>query len=130
MALTKKDRAQVKAMYGGRCAYCGEPLADRWHVDHVEPVRREFRFKSGGGIKNTGRLLNADNDRLENMKPACAPCNIDKHSMPLEAWREKLQRTCDVLERNSPTYRHGLRFGLIEQRRKPVQFYFERNANE
>lgn len=126
MALTKKKREAIRAMYGGRCAYCGELLGERWHADHVEPVRRDFAFKPGGGTASTGTMQNPEKDCIKNMKPACAPCNIDKHSMPLEAWRKKLQRTCDVLERNSPTYRHGLRFGLIEPKRQDVVFYFER----
>jgi 5-methylcytosine-specific restriction endonuclease McrA len=50
----------VKA-YGGRCAYCGEkaPLV----VEHVVPVSR-------GGT-----------NYIENIVPACQPCNARKHRL-------------------------------------------------
>ena len=38
--LTAAERASVWAKYDGCCAYCGCALPDRWHVDHLKPVRR------------------------------------------------------------------------------------------
>lgn len=52
-----------------RCAYCGEenfPLT----VDHVIPVSR------GGS------------DELENLAPACMPCNREKLNFTPDEWRE------------------------------------------
>ncbi|CAD7741099.1 hypothetical protein LMG31884_47280 (plasmid) [Xanthomonas hydrangeae] len=126
MALTKSQRETVRCMFDGRCAYCGEELGPRWHVDHVEAVVRDFVFLPGGGTRNTGKMIRVENDRLTNLMPACPPCNIDKHSMPLEAWRAKLARACEVLARNNPTYRHALRYGLIHETSCPVVFHFER----
>ena len=40
MALTKKQRAELRMKFGGRCAYCGCELGDKWHADHVQPVIR------------------------------------------------------------------------------------------
>lgn len=125
LKLKKAEREQLKQKYDGRCAYCGEPLADRWHVDHLEAVEREFVYKRGKGFVATGKLYRPQNDTLENMMPSCPPCNIDKHSMPLEAWRGKLQRAVDVLTRNNPTYRHAKRFGLVAETGAKVVFYFE-----
>ncbi|KWE83344.1 HNH endonuclease [Burkholderia ubonensis] len=128
--LTKAQREQVRQMFGGRCAYCGAELSNRWHADHFEPVHRQldlvhtergYRFKSGPPTR-------PEHDVLENHMPACAPCNIDKHAMPLEAWRAKLSRTLDVLNRNYPTYRHAGRFGLLHETPAPIIFYFERVA--
>lgn len=127
MRLTKEQREVVRGRFNGRCAYCGEPLSERWHADHFIAVRRDFEFINGG-TRNTGKLLNPENDRIENMMPACPPCNLDKHSMPLEAWRRKLQRSCEVLQRNNPTYRHATRFGLVRETSEPIVFYFERVA--
>jgi hypothetical protein len=107
--------------FGGLCAYCGKPLGDRWHADHFEPVRREW-WKSGGGFENP------QHDTMENMMPACAPCNIDKHAMVLEQWRMKLQRACEVLQNNHATYRHAVRFGLVNETGARVVFHFEREA--
>jgi hypothetical protein len=50
------DRALLREKFGGRCAYCGEPLGERWHADHVEPVIRDLRF-ADGKVMTTGKLL-------------------------------------------------------------------------
>lgn len=43
MALTKKQRAELRMKFGGRCAYCGCELPEKgWHADHVEAVRRNI----------------------------------------------------------------------------------------
>lgn len=68
MPLTKTQREALKPMFGGRCAYCGCELGDKWHADHVEPVYRNF----------DGRLLNPHNERPDNYFPACVPCNLFK----------------------------------------------------
>ncbi|HHR4690493.1 TPA: HNH endonuclease, partial [Salmonella enterica] len=37
MSLTKKQRAELRMKFGGRCAYCGCVLPEKgWHADHVE----------------------------------------------------------------------------------------------
>lgn len=119
MKLTKAQREQVRMMFDGRCAYCGQPLGDRWHADHFEPVHR-----APSGMERP------ENDRADQMMPACGPCNIDKATFPLEEWRMKLERGPDVLMRNHPTYRHCLRFGLVQETRRPVVFYFETYAQQ
>jgi 5-methylcytosine-specific restriction endonuclease McrA len=116
--LTKKQRETLRAKYDGRCAYCGDQLGDRWHADHLEPVRREWWKKDGG-------MERPENDTEANLMPSCAPCNIDKHAMPLEEWRKKLERAPEVLTRNNPTYRHALRFGLVSEMQTKVAFLFE-----
>lgn len=123
MKLTKAQRATLHQMFGGLCAYCGGVLGDRWHADHVEPVRREWWKKEGG-------MERPENDTLANIMPACAPCNIDKHAMSLEDWRKKLAGSVGVLNRNHPTYRHACRFGLLVETGALVVFHFERVAAE
>lgn len=125
MKTTKAQRNALFNRFGGRCAYCGAPLGLRWHADHVEPVRRGLVFQQGKGLVPNGQMDRPENDRFDNLMPSCAPCNIDKHSMSLEAWRQKLQSACDVLGRNNPTYRHARRFGLVVETAKPVLFHFE-----
>lgn len=133
MKISKAEREKLKMKFGGVCAYCGQPLADRWHVDHIEAVEREMVFVREGHrtrLKPTGKFHRPERDCIENMNPACAPCNIDKHAMSLESWRLKLQRACDVLTRNNPTYRHAIRFGLLAETDAAVVFHFERAAQE
>lgn len=129
MRLTKQEREVVRGKFGGRCAYCGCELGDRWHADHFEAVVRNMRWERGKGFVPTGTLLRPQHDTIDNLMPACAPCNIDKGSNSLDWWRGKLQGAVGVLARNNPTFRHAMRFGLIEETNAPVRFYFERIAN-
>jgi hypothetical protein len=65
--LSKKKRQEIMERDGFTCQYCGD-VAGPFHIDHVHPVSR-------GG----------DND-MENLKVACATCNISKGSKTLEEW--------------------------------------------
>jgi 5-methylcytosine-specific restriction endonuclease McrA len=119
--LTKSQRETLKCMFGGLCAYCGKPLGDRWHADHFEPIRRN----------NWGRNPNAvpehpERDTEANLMPACAPCNIDKHTFSLEEWRGQLERRCEVLRNSYAQYRSMVRFGLVYETGFKVVFHFER----
>ncbi|HGO6126547.1 HNH endonuclease [Burkholderia cepacia] len=128
--LTKAQREQLRSKYDGRCAYCGDPLSEHWHADHFEPVRRDLKLvETDRGYRwRSGPPTRPEFDVVENFMPSCAPCNIDKHAMSLEAWRAKLSRTLEVLNKNYPTYRHARRFGLVAEIASPIVFYFERVA--
>jgi 5-methylcytosine-specific restriction endonuclease McrA len=126
MKLTKQQRETLRMKFGGRCAYCGEELGQRWHADHVEAVVRSLAYVPGKGVIATGGFDKPENDCIENLMPSCPPCNIDKHSWPLEAWRQKLSNAPGVLARNQPTYRHAMRFGLVAETGAQVVFHFER----
>ena len=126
MKLTKAQRTTLKEKYQGRCAYCGGLLGERWHADHIEPVVRNDWFKKYS-IPSRGPD-HPERDTLDNMNPACAPCNIDKHRMTLEDWRLMIQRSNEVLYRDIGTFRRAVRYGLVELRDQPVTFYFERAA--
>lgn len=130
MRLNKADREAIRAKFDGRCAYCGEMLGERWHADHFEAVVRQQTYERGVGFRFTGELLHPQRDTIENLMPACAPCNIDKGPNTLEWWRGKLQRATEVLGRNNPTYRHARRFGLVAETGAPIVFYFERGLGQ
>ena len=130
MALSKAQRAALREKFGGRCAYCGQPLGDRWHADHIEPiVRNDWYQRAGFSIPPRGPAY-PHRDTLENMNPACPPCNIDKHSMSLEDWRGIIARSNEVLARDVSTFRRALRYGLVQLNTKPVLFYFEQLAQK
>lgn len=132
MRLSTSQRAVLRDKFGGLCAYCGQPLGDRWHADHIEAVERKLEFVRDGRrsrLRTTGEVHRPERDTVENLNPACAPCNIDKHAMSLEAWRQKLQRSIEVLTRNQPTYRHARRFGLVLETEAPIVFWFEKYAD-
>lgn len=133
MKLTKAQRATLREMFGGRCAYCGHELGERWHADHVEPVRREMKLVRDDVSRRsrfvpTGALERPENDHIGNLMPACAPCNIRKHAASLEEFRHGMERAVEVARAASSAYRHALRFGLIAEQTGPVIFYFERYA--
>jgi hypothetical protein len=129
LRLTKKQRAALREKFGGKCAYCGCDLGERWHADHFEPVERQLTLKAGRLVA-TGRLYRPENDRLDNFMPACAPCNLSKHSMTLEGWRGWLAGHVKSLNAYHPIYRLAKAYGLITETGAPVTFHFERVASE
>lgn len=130
MTLTKKQRADLRMKFGGKCAYCGVELTGKWHADHVESVYREWKFvrDKDGRLRTatTGKLYRPENDRLDNFFPACAPCNIDKGASPLEEWRKRLEDLAENCRRNVSAFRHAERFGRVTIVAGPVIFWFEK----
>lgn len=117
MKLTKAQRAELREMFGGRCAYCGSELGKVWHADHVEAV-----------IRSGGRMERAHNDRLDNFMPSCPPCNIDKHRMSIEHWREWLGVRLGNLQKQSG-FKLLKAHGLVTETGAPIVFYFEKVSN-
>jgi 5-methylcytosine-specific restriction endonuclease McrA len=129
MKLKKAEREQVRMKYGGRCAYCGVVLSDRWHADHLVPVQRELLSKqnaNGTWRLDSGKPLKPENDTVENMMPACAPCNISKGAQTLEGWRNWIAGHVNSLNSYHPIYRLAKAYGLITETAAPVVFYFEK----
>lgn len=127
--LTKAQRERVRQMFGGRCAYCGEPLPDRWHVDHVEPVIRAVESKrtpDGNWKLVSGPALHPERDIATNYMPACPPCNISKGQHSIESWRSWLAGHINSLNSYHPIYRIAKRYGLVRETGAPVVFHFER----
>lgn len=123
--VSKAMRERIRMLFGGRCAYCGIELPAKWHVDHVKPVIRQFSHYENGRLVPTGNVSRPENECEDNLFPACVACNIDKATYSLDGWRQKLENSCDVLGKRSAMYKHGVRFGVITETRKPIVFYFE-----
>lgn len=131
MKLSKQQREQLRNKFGGRCAYCGCELTEKWHADHLKAVIRESKFvKDKDGVTrtaSTGAVWHPQNECIENLMPSCAPCNLDKQVLDIEVWRSWLQdRMIDSMRKNIPNFRHALRFGLVSVNSGPVVFWFER----
>ena len=127
--LTKAQRARVRQMFNGRCAYCGAELPERWHVDHVEPVVRAVeskRTKDGEWKLVSGPALHPEREIESNYKPACPPCNISKGQLSIEQWRRWLAGHVTSLNAHHPIYRLAKAYGLIQETGAPVVFHFER----
>lgn len=115
MNISKKQRNLIKQIYGGKCTYCGDILSDKWHVDHFESIRRN----------GDGTCENPENDHIDNLVPACVPCNLNKKSLSLENWRKQIKNYENSLVLYHNIFNHAERFGLVEFTNKPVVFYFE-----
>lgn len=151
MRLTTSQRATLRIMFGGKCAYCGCELPEKgWHADHIEPVWREWWKNTpgwkeshgfnydyvGGSVIRTAiplekaKLLAPENDTLDNLFPSCRACNIDKHASSLESWRKQMEDRVGVCRRNYSAFRHAERFGLVQEIKKPIVFWFEQWATK
>lgn len=117
MSLTKKQRLQVWNKSRGACWYCGNELPEKgWHADHCEAV---YRWPD--------EMLKPQNDTLENMVPACAPCNLFKSVFSIEEFRREIALQVKRARKQSVNFRTAERFGLIEVKPVEVVFWFERS---
>jgi 5-methylcytosine-specific restriction endonuclease McrA len=66
---TAIEWVELVHFYSGRCAYCGSSGA--LQPDHATPLSR-----GGDGY-------------IENIRPACGPCNRGKHTMTEDDYRER-----------------------------------------
>jgi len=70
--VTMAQYRELKRAYGGLCAYCGAREADTF--DHVIPLSR-------GGEHS-----------INNVLPACRPCNERKHASTPDEWRARTRK--------------------------------------
>ncbi|MDI6955844.1 HNH endonuclease [Pantoea sp. Pa-EAmG] len=104
MRLSKNKREALAQKFGGCCAYCGETLPVRgWHAEFIDE-----KYVSGG------------------MVAVCTDCRESKGNASPEAFRILLAEQVNRAQRHSINFRNALRFGLVCQVTKPVQFWFER----
>ena len=109
-AISKKTREIVYNKYDGHCAYCGCELDIKdMQVDHFAPV-----------------YLFGDNININNLMPSCRPCNFYINTLTIKKFREQLGEIKSRLERDSFIYRMAKKYGLIEEKDKEIQFYYEK----
>lgn len=124
--MNKKDREIIFNKYNGRCAYCGCELQKGWHVDHINPIRRNDTDEHIQRM-NVGRQkpLVRGEDRMSNYNPACRQCNIWKSTYNVEQFRKEISEQVTRLNNYSANYRNAKRFGLIVETNIEIKFYFE-----
>lgn len=126
--MKKEDRQLVFDKYGGRCAYCGCELQKGWHVDEIEPVRRNKVWnheKMRYELDKENPYTHPERLCIDNQNPACASCNINKHSDSIENFRMLIQGFKKHLNELNTQYKISKRYGLVVETDKPVIFYFE-----
>ena len=114
--MTKKERELIFNKYNGKCAYCGCELKKGFHVDHIEPIVRNWL---------NGTCEKPENENLENYNPSCPSCNIQKNSYTLEQFRENIKQFVNSLNKYSTQYKFAKKYGLISENEIEVKFYFE-----
>lgn len=123
---TKAQREALRLKFGGRCAYCGNELGKRWHADHREPVIRITTDAWSNPLpRSEQRMIKPERNAVANMMPACAPCNLHKGGYSLEGWRAYLERSAEIVLKQTSTARAAERFGIIEVKPRPIRFHFE-----
>lgn len=153
--MKKSDREIVFNKYRGKCAYCGCLLQKSWHVDEIEPCVRKRKYIKAhwddrdkplcddeGDYKNPkyrqwveGRWVadgyeHIENLRIDNQFPSCASCNINKHSMSLEGFRNAISGFMKHLNEVNTQYKIAKRYGLVIEDIKPIVFHFESLKSE
>jgi 5-methylcytosine-specific restriction endonuclease McrA len=112
---------------GGKCWYCGCDLPDKgWHADHIEPIRRNWWEDRTGVVPS----LHPERDTEENKVPTCASCNIQKGSLSVEQFRQKIEGFINSLNEYHTQYAVAKRYGLVTETDATVVFWFETNIGE
>ena len=88
-------------------------------------VPTEYDHEKGRHIRKITGAENPENFNIENQNPACASCNINKHSDSLEQFRKNIAAYMKHLNEVSTQYKLAKRYGLISETGAEVVFYFE-----
>ena len=119
--MSKVQRTDIYRKYGGRCAYCGRIIAlEDMQIDHLVPKNRTL---SDADLRELGKQRGSDD--IDNLMPACRPCNYRKGALSLEDFRNALQRG-QICCRRDFTYRMMVQYGLVVEMPAEVVFYFEK----
>lgn len=103
----KIDRHTIYAKYGGRCAYCGQPIAiEDMQVDHIFP-----RWLGG-------------TDAPENLNPSCRMCNFYKGGSTPDEFRRRLLEELDY--KRTFAVRMALKYGILEEKEWDGKFWLEK----
>ena len=105
-AIPKAVRQQVYDSLNGHCGYCGcEITYKEMQVDHIEAV---YLYEAE---------LNAGEAQQVN--------SIENSTMSIESFRKQLETLPERLEKLC-IYRLAKKYGIVQEIKKPVQFYFEK----
>jgi 5-methylcytosine-specific restriction endonuclease McrA len=123
-------RESVYKKLDGKCGYCGEDILFKdMQVDHIIPqneyishIKNKFRIPSF-----LTHLTESDKNHKDNLMPTCRVCNKWKSTFDLELFREELFEQINRLNKYNSNYRMAKKYSQLEERQKPIIFYFENN---
>lgn len=122
-AIPKRVRLEVYEKCNHRCAYCGCELEYKdMQIDHIKSIYSNMDYKQ--------TMTEQEMYSIENLLPACRQCNFYKSVFTLEVFRERLQTTMIKNLRKNFGYRLAVKYGLVEEKMKPITFYFEKLRGE
>lgn len=106
--IPKKLRESAYEKYGGRCAYCGEPIQyTEMEVDYLKPMQH------GGKME------------IDNLLPSCRVCKRNRKNRQLDKFRKQLQDIPKTLDKDC-SYRLGKKYGIVQDYPEPmIKFFFE-----
>jgi 5-methylcytosine-specific restriction endonuclease McrA len=128
--MNKELKHKIKVKYNGRCAYCGIELDNTWQVDHMIS-KREYssQIQAGKQPKHLKHLTLNDVDHIDNLTPACKPCNNYKHSYSVDFFRETLKtmlnKKHEYLFKSKTKMQVALNMGTVKLQEWDGVFYFE-----
>ena len=131
----KNDRYKIYNKYDGHCAYCGSEIKYKeMQVDHIIPQANFFNwmrnFEANGfhyGIPEfLKHLTYLDLNHWDNLNPSCRKCNKHKDTFPLETFRKEIELQVERLNSTSTQYQRAKRYGLVQETKNEVVFYFEK----
>ena len=126
---SKAQRELLCQKFDGCCGYCGEHLV-KMQADHIAPVTRLTTDPWGNPLPaSERRMIKPERNVVGNMMPTCPQCNNSKGGYSLEGWRDLLARSGEIVAREKPIFRAGVRMGVISVSDAPVVFHFERVEN-
>ena len=127
--MNKKTRELIKNKYDNKCAYCGCELNGAFHVDEIEPIRRNHKWNSEkrrNEIDKDNPMMHPERLHIDNQNPSCASCNINKHSESLEGFRNSIKGYMKHLNEKSTQYKIAKRYNLVTETNESVIFHFEK----
>jgi len=126
--MKKSDRQKVFDKYDGRCAYCGCELSMKeMQVDHLICQRNfEMHIRNKWNIPERLKHLTInDVNHIDNLMPSCRSCNKFKDTFHLELFRSEISEQPNRFRKYKATFRIAERYGVIQETKRPVVFYFE-----
>ncbi|MDR3026047.1 hypothetical protein [Chryseobacterium sp.] len=126
MKLTKAQREILYKKYGGKCAYCGCELPERWLADViVDPIRNSKWNNELQKWEYVGLYKNSDLESIDNRNPCCKSCDVHKSSKTLEQFRQSLYGLLKLVTEEYGYYKILNRFGMLQETGQKVRFFFE-----
>lgn len=124
--MKKELRDRIYHKFGGRCAYCGEMLPARWHVDHFQPILRTWDETNLEMYnKRAKKPLIRGEESFENYMPACPSCNLLKSSLTIESFRNTISYFLTSLNKYSRQYQFAKKYGQLKETPTEIKFYYE-----